>query len=546
MLTSETLGRHMLAPAAHEMPSPPLETHSTESMSEEAALLRLQHYAHRRHQRLRSRRIDLAVVPSPYGEQRLLVPSKPSKNLLRRNERACLIIQSHARARAAQRTAGGGVRSAVIADEEASFWRQWLSSAGAEPSGSGSSGNGLPDDPQETLRLQLPLALPHGGAGLAAAAIDAFTHAVRDELCALLALRREQLHVTCPSDAALGGTGGGSGAVTMVQLQLSAASTHPSVGPSQAALTLANLVGGDLNRFQPTSMPPQMVGAGRRLTSSEVRRDRAATPRHAATLATLQTSPHCSPIITRHPLIALQASGGTRHSKYGGSPSAWPLEFTQWLRHVDQRTGLLRLLPGGGTVRVGPRRASGGGGGGGPAKPGLGGSGSDNLLRRSAGVIRRLGGAGGGGGGAASRSSCQGGAPPTRAATPNAAGIAGVAAAAAAAAAGSAAAPLPGQDASRRGGAARGAAHEAAAEGGAASLALTRAARGAASGPPRRDAAREAGSYYALPVRDKHARLPARSLALIESLRRCVPDAPHRSMLIDQTRRHGRRHTPAF
>ena len=268
----------MLAPAAHEMPCPPLETHSTESMSEEAALLRLQHYAHRRHQRLRSRRIDLAVVPSPYGEQKLLVPSKPAKNLLRRNERACLIIQSHARARAAQRTAGGGVRSAVIADEAASFWRQWLSTAGAEPSGSGSSGNGLPDDPQETLRLQLPLALPHGGAGLAAASLDAFTHAVRDELCALLALRREQLHVTCPSDAALGGTGGGSGAVTMVQLQLSAASTHPSVGPSQAALTLANLVGGDLNRFQPTSMPPQMVGAGRRLTTSEVRRDRAARP----------------------------------------------------------------------------------------------------------------------------------------------------------------------------------------------------------------------------------------------------------------------------
>ena len=269
---------------------------STEIPSEDAALLRLQRYARRRHQRLRARRIDLAVVASPYGKQRLLLPSKPAKNLLRRNERACLIIQSHARARAAWRAAGGGAieGSADIADEAASFWRQWLSTAGAEPSGNGWNGNGLPDDPQETLQLQLPLSLPHGGAGLTAAALDACTYAIRDELCALLALRREQLHVSCPSEAAKGGTGGGSGATTLVQLELSAANDHPSVGPSQAALTLANLVGGDLNRFQPTSMPPRMVGAGRRLAPSEVRRDRAAPPRHAATL------PHAATLVTMH------------------------------------------------------------------------------------------------------------------------------------------------------------------------------------------------------------------------------------------------------
>ena len=186
------------------------------------------------------------------------------------------------------------------------------------------------------------------------------------------------------------------------------------------------------------------------------------------------------------------------------------------------------MLPGGGTVRVGPQHASGGSaGGGGLAKPRLGGSGS-------AGVISS-------GGGAGSRSSGRGGPPPAHAAA-RIAGIAVAAAAEAAAAADAddiAAAPLLGQDASRRGGAARGVAHDVAAEGGAASLALTRAARGAASGPPRRDAAREAGNYYALPVRDKRPRLPARSLALIESLRRCVPDAPHRSMAIDQTRRPG-------
>ena len=280
----------LLARLLTKMLSPPMEPHSTERASEDAALLRLQRYARRRHRRLRARRIDLAIVPSPYGEQRLLVPSKPAKNLLRRNERACLVIQSHARARAAWRAAGGGASSADIVDEAASFWRQWLSTAGAEPSGNGSSSNGLPDDPQETLQLQLPLLLPHGGAGLTAAALDAFTYAVRDELCALLALRREQLHVSCPSGASAGVTGVGSGATT-VQLDLSAANEHPSVGPSQAALTLANLVGGDLNRFKPTSMPPQMIGAGRRLTSSEVRRDRAALPRHAATLTTLQPSP---------------------------------------------------------------------------------------------------------------------------------------------------------------------------------------------------------------------------------------------------------------
>ena len=214
------------------------------------------------------------------------MPSKPVKNLLRRNERACLIIQSHARARAAWRAGGGGARSADVADEAVSFWRQWLSTAGAEPSDSGwSDGNGLPDDPQEALQLQLPLSLPHGRAGMTAAARDALTLAVRDELCALLALRREQLHVSCPSGAAAGGARGGSGATTLVQLDLTPADDHPSVSPSQAALTLANLVGGDLNPHRPTSMPPQMIGNDRRLTSSEVRRD----------LAALQPSPHCNP-----------------------------------------------------------------------------------------------------------------------------------------------------------------------------------------------------------------------------------------------------------
>ena len=85
----------------HIMPS--LEPYATERADEDAALLRLQRYARRRHQRLRSRRVDLpVVVASPYGEQRLLVPSKPVKNLLRRNERACRIIQSHARARCSE------------------------------------------------------------------------------------------------------------------------------------------------------------------------------------------------------------------------------------------------------------------------------------------------------------------------------------------------------------------------------------------------------------------------------------------------------------
>ena len=292
---------------------------STEIPSEDAALLRLQRYARRRHQRLRARRIDLAVVASPYGKQRLLLPSKPAKNLLRRNERACLIIQSHARARAAWRAAGGGAieGSADIADEAASFWRQWLSTAGAEPSGNGWNGNGLPDDPQETLQLQLPLSLPHGGAGLTAAALDACTYAIRDELCALLALRREQLHVSCPSEAAKGGTGGGSGATTLVQLELSAANDHPSVGPSQAALTLANLVGGDLNRFQPTSMPPRMVGAGRRLTPSEVRRDRAAPPRHAATL------PHAATLVTMHPHSHAASPNLDAGSRRGAPQQVW-------------------------------------------------------------------------------------------------------------------------------------------------------------------------------------------------------------------------------
>ena len=232
---------------------PSLEPYATERASEDAALLRLQRYARRRHQRLRSRRVDLpVVVASPYGEQRLLVPSRPVKNLLRRNERACLIIQSHARARAAWRAAGGGARSADVADEAVSFWRQWLSTAGAEPSDNGwSDGNGLPDNPQEALLLQLPLSLPHGGAAMTAAARDALTLAVRDELRALLALRREQLHVSCPSGAAAGGTRSGSRATTLVQLDLTAADGHPSVSPSQAALTLANLVGGDLNPHRP-------------------------------------------------------------------------------------------------------------------------------------------------------------------------------------------------------------------------------------------------------------------------------------------------------
>ena len=249
-----------------------------ERASEDAALLRLQRYARRRHQRLRSRRVDQpAVVASPYGEQRLLVPSKPVKNLLRRNERACLIIQSHARARAAWRAGGGGPRSADVADEAVSFWKQWLSTAGAEPSDSGwSDSNGLPDDPQEALQLQLPLSLPPGRATMTAAARDALALAVRDELCALLALRQEQLHVSCPAGAAAGGARGGGGATTLVQLDLTPADDHPSVSPSQAALTLANLVGGDLNPHRPTSMPPQMIGNDRRLTSSEVRPDLAA------------------------------------------------------------------------------------------------------------------------------------------------------------------------------------------------------------------------------------------------------------------------------
>ena len=257
---------------------PSLEPYATERASEDAALLRLQRYARRRHQRLRSRRVDQpAVVASPYGEQRLLVPSKPVKNLLRRNERACLIIQSHARARAAWRAGGGGPRSADVADEAVSFWKQWLSTAGAEPSDSGwSDSNGLPDDPQEALQLQLPLSLPPGRATMTAAARDALALAVRDELCALLALRQEQLHVSCPSGAAAGGARGGGGKSTLVQLDLLPADDHPSVSPSQAALTLANLVGGDLNPHRPTSMPPQMIGNDRRLTSSEVRPDLAA------------------------------------------------------------------------------------------------------------------------------------------------------------------------------------------------------------------------------------------------------------------------------
>jgi len=283
---------------------PSLEPYATERASEDAALLRLQRYARRRHQRLRSRRVDQpAVVASPYGEQRLLVPSKPVKNLLRRNERACLIIQSHARARAAWRAGGGGPRSADVADEAVSFWKQWLSTAGAEPSDSGwSDSNGLPDDPQEALQLQLPLSLPPGRATMTAAARDALALAVRDELCALLALRQEQLHVSCPSGAAAGGARGGGGKSTLVQLDLLPADDHPSVSPSQAALTLANLVGGDLNPHRPTSMPPQMIGNDRRLTSSEVRPDLAAlqpsphcNPRRTATLAALQPSPRCNP-----------------------------------------------------------------------------------------------------------------------------------------------------------------------------------------------------------------------------------------------------------
>ena len=73
------------------------------------------------------------------------------------------------------------------------------------------------------------------------------------------------------------------------------------------------------------------------------------------------------------------------------------------------------------------------------------------------------------GGGAGSRSSGRGGPPPAHAAA-RIAGIAVAAAAEAAAAADAddiAAAPLLGQDASRRGGAARGVAHDVAAEGGA-------------------------------------------------------------------------------
>ena len=332
---------------------PSLEPYATERASEDAALLRLQRYARRRHQRLRSRRVDQpAVVASPYGEQRLLVPSKPVKNLLRRNERACLIIQSHARARAAWRAGGGGPRSADVADEAVSFWKQWLSTAGAEPSDSGwSDSNGLPDDPQEALQLQLPLSLPPGRATMTAAARDALALAVRDELCALLALRQEQLHVSCPSGAAAGGARGGGGKSTLVQLDLLPADDHPSVSPSQAALTLANLVGGDLNPHRPTSMPPQMIGNDRRLTSSEVRPDLAAlqpsphcNPRRTATLAALQPSPRCNPRraatsfsrripASRRRLEAGRASPSTAAARARGpssSPSGCAMRTRPW------------------------------------------------------------------------------------------------------------------------------------------------------------------------------------------------------------------------
>ena len=65
---------------------------------------------------------------------------------------------------------------------------------------------------------------------MTAAARDALALAVRDELCALLALRQEQLHVSCPSGAAAGGARGG-GKSTLVQLALLPADDHPSVSP---------------------------------------------------------------------------------------------------------------------------------------------------------------------------------------------------------------------------------------------------------------------------------------------------------------------------
>ena len=284
-------------PAASPPARPTFE--AKQDPREAEALLRLQRFARRRHRRLQARRGQLAQLRLPDDERArppLLVPPTPAKNLLKRQERAALVIQSYARARAVRRQAAelAAVSGVVVAapkisinEESAAGWRAWLERAG-RPDNAGDE-NGLPDDPFEPLRLQLALRLPHGGAALSAGGmvLGGFMEAVGDELCALLGLGREQLRVTRVTR--------GDPAVLHFELHagvLRAAAV--GVSPAQAALTLAQIVAGEAPGKRP---------------------------------------PHAPPAVS-------------------------PLAYTEWLCHADAAVGLRRSLADGAVVRVGHAAAA--------------------------------------------------------------------------------------------------------------------------------------------------------------------------------------------
>jgi len=288
------VGFHVELPAEPPASPPPARpTFEVKQDPREAdALHRLQRFARRRHRRLQARRAQLAPLSLPDDERApLLVPPTPAKNLLKRQERAALVIQSYARAGAVRRQAAelaavSGVAAAApkisINEESAAGWRAWLERAG-RPDNAGDE-NGLPDDPFEPLRLQLALRLPHGGAALAGGGmvLGGFMEAAGDELCALLGLGREQLRVTRVS----------RGDPTVLHFELHAGMLRAAavgVSPAQAALTLAQLVAGEAPGKRPPYAPPAVS----------------------------------------------------------------PLAYTEWLCHADAAAGLRRSLADGAVVRVG-------------------------------------------------------------------------------------------------------------------------------------------------------------------------------------------------